>query len=458
MVEKVNAPKVPRAYQDNAHKSIRDAVSAGNRRVMLVSPTGSGKTFMLSRIAQGAADKGNRIAWFCHRRELVAQSIKTVESFGISCGKEHNVQVVSVQSSLAKEELPDADVVILDECHHFAADEWKRIPESYPKAIIIGATATPERGDGRPLNHLFQTMVVAAQPSQLVADGHLVRCETFRPSRVLRANQVAQAPVDAYLKHADGKLTVVFAPTVSVANEIADTFRAKCISTRVIWGDMSDKARDLALFEFQQRIATVLINVFVLTEGWDCPSTECVILARKFGSAGAFMQSVGRGLRPAPGKDKCILIDLPGVTHIHGDPLEDRTFSLDGESGMSRKSAGPAFCRVCGDLKDGGSKCERCGMDTPDIHLKVTNDPLVKFGRIRRDDDVERSGRLAKWMQESRAKGHKWQSSLYRYKATYGEQAPGEIVSRAIAICDGKKWCEQCKTSKCVMGVGHERS
>ena len=449
-----------RSYQNEAHNNIRKAVADGHRRILLVSPTGSGKTRMLSRVVASACRQGKSVAWVAHRRELVDQGVSALEEAGLEVGcyglrPRALVQAFSVQSVLARGEAPPADLVVLDEAHHYAADEWGQLPATYPEARIIGATATPERGDRRPLDHLFEHMIVMAQPSELVALRYLCPVETHRPPRVQPKGKLARWPEEAYVMAGlRGAPAIVFAPNVRQAEAFADRFRATGIRCHVVTGDLPQDVRAKRLAEFRDGSVHVLINVYVLTEGFDHPPTECVILARHFGTAGQYMQCAGRGLRLYPGKSKLIFIDLVGASYIHGDPLEDRVYSLDGE-GMRRKGPDPiAFCRVCGNLAE---QCE-CGIGAKQIvMLESTNDPLIKFARIRRDSDDERANRLARWIVEARKRKDgtgNWKAALFRYKGAYGVPASGDIVSRALAIEAGRRWCPDCKTSKCEHAKG----
>jgi len=448
--------RTPRPYQDRAHDELRRHVAAGKRRILLVSPTGSGKTFMLSRVCAGAVAKGKRVAWFAHRRELVRQAAESLTDFGIDVGHSGKglaapVQVVGVQAALSRGEAPPADIVVLDEAHHFAADEWGQLPKAYPDALIIGASATPERADGRGLDCLFEDLIVVAQPEELAREGHLVPCETIRPPRPQPAGKIAWPPVEAYLEHTSGRLAVVFAPHVKAAHEFADGFRKHHVPVGVVDGEMPTEERDRVLAEFAARRLLVLVNVYVLTEGWDCPEVDVVILARKFGSRGAFMQAAGRGLRTAKGKSVCTILDLAGVTHIHGDPLEECEFSLDGEPIRRKGTVSLRLCRVCGEpLDDFGSPCARCGIAQRVLEVPgITRDPMAKFARIQRDPDDARAARLARWINEAKGKGWRWQSACHRYRGTYGSPPPSHIVSQALSISLGRPWCPACRTSKC---------
>jgi superfamily II DNA or RNA helicase len=405
-------------------------------------------------IVQGFLEKSDaaRVAWFAHRRELVRQAAKSLSSFGIEVGHSGlssgaRTQVVSVSGALHRGEVPDADLVFFDEAHHFAADEWGTLVGSYPPGtLIVGATATPERGDGRPLNHIFGYLIVVARPRELVASGDLVPCVTYRPARLQRKGEVAKLPVDAYVDLGFiGKRCVVFASNVAEATAFLLQFRGKGIDAELVHGAMPSEKRDAALEAFSSGRVRVIVNVFVLTEGWDCPETEVVMMARKCGSQSMLMQAVGRGLRTADGKECCHFVDLCGVTHLLGDPLEDRDYSLDG-TGIKRRGATAlsAYC-ICGNVV-GDCQCDR---SNESVIAKASGDKLTKFDVIRMDSEAARVARLAKWIGEEQRNGNKWQRALYRYRGAYGASAPSHIVSNARAIADGKPWCSVCKHSKC---------
>lgn len=431
--------RTPRPYQQRAVDDVWDNLR-NHRRQLLVAPTGAGKTYMMCMLADRMTAMGGRVAWFAHRRELVTQAVRSLDAYGMRAGyrglhKGALVQVASVQGSLSRGEAPEADLVVLDEAHHFGADEWKRIPEAYNGAAIVGATATPERGDGRPLDHLFERIVVAAQPQELLAAGVLTPCDVIGPSRPLRAGQVAQRPCDAWMQYARNRKTVVFAPSVEGAEAIAREFRDRCtVEAAVVHGGLPSGVRDRILRDFTDDKIKVLVNVYVLTEGWDCPDVECVILARRFTSVGQYIQCVGRGVRSARGKSRCTLLDLTGSAHVHGHPLSDRTFSLDGEP-ISSGGARTAYCPICGAILAG--KCERCGREPEPRQLTITNDPLVKFAHLQQDDTQTRVNRLARWMVEAMKRGAKWQSALYRYKGAYFAMPPKAVVSEAYRIARG---------------------
>lgn len=437
-----------RPYQLNAIARIREA-SARVRAVLCVSPTGSGKTTIASEIVRRTVDRGRKALWLAHRTELIDQAYDRLREFGLSVGtvsasvsptRPPNpfapVQVASIQTLIARKLRPQADVVIWDECHHSPSDLWSGIAADYSAAHIIGFTATPERSDGRGLGNVFQRLVVAASVRELVDLGHLVPCEIMRPESKLRPGSIAQRPVDAYLKHAQGRKTICFSPSIVAAEIHLDEFKQAGIRARLVHSKLPVAERIQSLDDFRSGRVDVLLNVYVLTEGFDVPATDCVILARGCGTAGTYLQMVGRGLRPAPGKQDCLLVDLHGVSHVHGKPDDDRQYSLDGRGIRSANELvvdGQSSCRVCGAPIVSGEACPECGAEPKQITPpKVTGEQLVPYASKRAESDDKRVATLARWIAEGRSRGFKPNWAHVKFKAVYGLYPPGHIQNQAL--------------------------
>jgi superfamily II DNA or RNA helicase len=176
---------------------------------------------------------------------------------------------VSTQGATSCDEVPEADVVFLDEAHHYAADEWGRVPLAYPTQPIIGFTATPERTDGRGMGHLFDDLVVVAQPRELVALGHLVDCHILRPSTLHEPGSMCMSPLAAYQHIGAVGRNVVFAATIDHACKFVAEFKMAGIDAALVHGGLAADVRARALESFTSGRVRVLVNVFVLTEGFD---------------------------------------------------------------------------------------------------------------------------------------------------------------------------------------------
>jgi superfamily II DNA or RNA helicase len=413
-----------RPHQTRTVSAARAAVAAGKRSLLIVSPAGSGKTTIAAAIGGSAVRKGRRLAWFAHTRELVEQARATLALFGAGASF-----VGTYQAAASSGVAPDADVVIFDEAHHLEdGNDWSRVAQAYAGKVRIGLTATPERADGGAL-HGFDTMVVAAQYSELLAAGLLVPCRILSTSRGLKGKEILQRPVDAYQAHARGTIAVVFGGTVAACETFAEDFRAAGVSAEVVHGKLSAAERDARLARWRSGLTRVVCNVGILTEGFDFPAIQTVILARGCGSCGLYIQMTARGLRPSPGKSEMLLLDLAGAAKEHGSPTADRVYSLDGVGiRLAGAAQGPTFCRTCAQPSE---MCQ-CPKD-PETGL-----PVVVGGELepwkeamRAEPASKQAQRLAKWMREAKEKGHKPGAALFKFKAVFGRWPDAGLRAQA---------------------------
>lgn len=422
-----------RAYQDAAIDAARDAIRAGKRTLLLVAPTGAGKSVLIKRVAMGAVPKGRKIAIFAHRRELIAQLVGHMRAAKLRVGPGQEVEVLSIQAVLAKRKMPHADIVVFDEAHHYVADEYGEIPKEYRRrgAVLIGVTATPERADGIGLGEIFEWLYVVAQRSELTRLGYLVPCDVFAP--VAMPNKLAQEPVDAYRAHCPGRSCVVFAPHIKAAESFHAGFVAAGIEAGIVHGSLRPEVRDATLVRFLAGALRVLVNVNVLTEGFDFPALEVVMLARKLGSITMYDQSLGRVLRPSPGKTHGTLIDLAGNIALHGPPDEDRVYSLHGQAvtRAGRVPAGARFCRVCGvEIATDMVVCE-CGAAVSKLVVPTAEE--IALERLRRDAEMaelpsdKRVSMLTNMYVKGLRAGWKRAAAEHRYKGMLKHFPPSDV-------------------------------
>jgi superfamily II DNA or RNA helicase len=232
---------------------------------------------------------------------------------------------------------------VFDEAHHYVADAWGQVAAAYKDSVILGLTATPERGDGRGLGDLFDHLVPVSSVRELQALGVLVPCITYAPSSPTK--DLSADPVAAYLARTPGERAFVFAAGVAHAEKLAIQFCAAGVPAATIHGRTPDILRRARLEAFRlqdpqplleagvvEKAPLVLTNAYVLTEGIDVPEASCCILSRGCGHPGMMLQMVGRVLRAAPGKTRATFIDLRGVVHKLGLPEADREWSLEGKA------------------------------------------------------------------------------------------------------------------------------
>lgn len=336
--------KALREYQERALAEVGAAWKNGHRRVVTVLPCGGGKTATASEAVKRAADRGKRVLWMAHRTELVDQARATLaEHLGIAVGRiqaqktnpaPHSpVQVASVMTLIKRDALPPADLLVVDECHHFAAPELKRLTEAYGDKFHLLLSATPERADGKPLSGIADTIVAPVQPRELIAGGYLVPCEIVAPPYDVEKG-LCWEPVDAWLQWAGRRRTIVFCANKNHATGLAAQFRARGVRADTVNDATPWERRRLIYKRLASGELDVMTNVFVATEGLDIPEVEVVMLARTVGHAGMYLQCTGRALRPANAKGAALLIDLRGAVHKFGPPDADRVYSLDGDEGV----------------------------------------------------------------------------------------------------------------------------
>lgn len=428
----------PRPYQTRTIEECKRLVASGKRAPLVVCPTGGGKTFMAGMIAEGTVRKGGRFVWLVHRRELMRQAAETFRSFGLDVGvaglgPTAPVQVCMVQTLTRRGEVPEGTVVGFDECHHFAEEnDWNRLVDAYKDSVRFGFTATPERADGQGLGHAFDSIVVAAQISELIENGALVPCEVFASKEKLPPKSIARHPLAAYLEHANGTSGLVFAHRVAKGEEFVRDFVEAGVSAAMVTGMTPGEERDEILDRFRAGDLSVVVNVGVLTEGFDAPRATTCILARKIGSAGLYLQMIGRALRSFPGKNKAILIDLGNAVESFGPPDEEREFNLQG-LGIVRKGASNAdrFCQICGALIEDGDSC--CMTDRDDA-LRIANLQLHKWDRMRALTPDKRVEYLSRWIASGRTKGHKPGAAKFKYKAVFGYWPDPNVWAQADRI------------------------
>lgn len=386
-----------RPYQESALHDVGQHFNEGSRAVCLVMPTGAGKT--RTGVSWLTGDSGIQNAprrhsdaglWVVHRLELMEQAVEQLSRIlpgevalirggtntGALLGRQPRAYVTTVQTLLASGERPDVRRIVLDEAHHFVADEWSQLLAAYPDARVVGLTATPERGDGRPLGDIFQQLVVGARYPELVADGHLVRCRAFAPPQAVDGG-IANDPVAMYLKHGEESQGFLFSGTIASAETWAERFTEAGIPAAAVHQRLSARVRRQTLEDFKAGRIRILTNVYVLTEGVDVPAARVCILARAVPHVGNYLQMAGRVLRPAPGKDDAILIDLCGSVLEHGLPTEDRDYALDGRA-IRRTVASVRQCPQCGAVHDGApAECDLCGYVFPTPEQSAPPPPRI---------------------------------------------------------------------------------
>lgn len=407
---------------------VERSVSALNARLntLGVAPTGAGKTIMLSAVTgESIKDSDAKVCILAHRDELTAQnrakfervvpnvSTSVVDAYEKSWGGQVTFAMVpTLARSSNLDGMPRLDLLVIDEAHHAVAASYRRIidrvRDANPEARVFGVTATPNRGDRKGLREVFDNVADQISLGELIASGHLVPPRTFvidvgvqdelksvrKTSSDFDMSEVAnimdRAPVtEEVIRHwkekAGDRQTVIFCSTVEHAAHVRDAFKAAGISAALIHGEMPSETRKSVLADYAGGKIRVIVNVAVLTEGWDHPPTSCVVLLRPSSYKSTMIQMVGRGLRtvdpeefPGVVKTDCVVLDFGTSSLIHGTLEQD--VDLDGKT--SSGEAPTKACPSCGaDIPLASSECPICGnaFDEEEGGPGATATPLSGF-------------------------------------------------------------------------------
>ena len=339
-----------RPYQSEAKAAIFEEWDKGVRRTLLVLPTGCGKTIVFAKVTEDCVRRGNRVLIMAHRGELLDQAADKIgKATGLGCATEKaeetclgswfRVVVGSVQSLTREKRLKQFpidyfDTIIIDEAHHCLSDSYQKILDYFKEANILGVTATPDRGDMRNLGECFDSLAYEYTLPKAIKAGYLSPIKALTlplkldlsavgmQSGDFKSGDIATA-LDPYLyqiademeKHCKDRKTVVFLPLVKTSQKFRDILNSKGFKAAEVNGDSKDRAEVLAAYE--RGDYNVLCNSMLLTEGWDCPSVDCIVVLRPTKVRSLYSQMVGRGTRLFPGKDHLLLLDFLWHTERH---------------------------------------------------------------------------------------------------------------------------------------------
>lgn len=350
------------------------AIVSRETDICVQAPTGAGKTHVMSALAHHYQSPS--ILFLAHRQEILRQIQQRLQLFSLDAGiiapwskeTDHRVQVASVQT-LSRRVKKHFDIIITDECHHATSPTYKRIYDSIGYAKHYGFTATPQRMDGVGLHSVYSDLILSEPPNWFIKHGYLSQYDYFAPlpgkrvstsglgsrgaefkmeeaAALFSGGTVHGDIIQEWQTHAMGRRTIGFACTVSHASDIAQRFRDAGIPSDILIGAMSSAERNLMLERFKDGEISVLWTVDVVSEGFDLPECEAIILARPTLSLSVYLQQVGRVLRPKPDGKKAVIIDHAMNIAVHGFPCIARDWTLEGRKN-SKKSKAPRSCRVC---------------------------------------------------------------------------------------------------------------
>lgn len=341
-----------RPYQQEAFEHVFEQWDGGTRRTLVVMPTGTGKTIVFAKIVEECVRRGCRVLIMAHRGELLDQAAdKILKSTGLKCsvekagqtclGEWYRVVVGSVQTLMHERRLkkfkPDYfDVIIIDEAHHCISDSYQRVLQHFSGSDVLGVTATPDRADLKNLGSYFESLAFEYTMPQAIKSGYLVPIKALTvPLKIdismvgisagdFKVGEIGTA-LDPYLyqiadkmvEYCAGRKTIVFLPLIATSQKFMGILNERSFVAAEVNGSSEDRAEILQ--DFEDGKYDVLCNSMLLTEGYDCPAVDCIIVLRPTKSRPLYAQMVGRGTRLSPdtGKDHLLLIDFLWMTERH---------------------------------------------------------------------------------------------------------------------------------------------
>lgn len=339
-----------RPYQAESIAAIEGEWKQGHRRTLLVLPTGCGKTIVFCKLTENRVRAGERVLILAHRGELLQQAAdKLLKATGLRCAVEkaeescldswYRVTVGSVQSLMREKRLsqfpPDYfGTIVIDEAHHVLSDGYQRVLEHFSSAQVLGVTATPDRGDMRNLGSVFESLAYEYTLPRAIREGYLspIKAQTVPLDLDLRnvgvsggdfkAGELGSA-LDPYLTQIAEEMaavcmerkTVVFLPLIQTSRKFRDILNQRGFRAAEVNGESADRAEVLAAFDRGEY--NVLCNSMLLTEGWDCPSVDCIVVLRPTKVRSLYCQMIGRGTRLHPGKEYLLVLDFLWHTERH---------------------------------------------------------------------------------------------------------------------------------------------
>lgn len=339
-----------RPYQEEAKTAIFKEWDKGNKKTLLVLPTGCGKTIVFAKVAEECVRNSDRVLIMAHREELLVQaSDKIAKSTGLGCsiekaeqtciGQWFRITVGSVQTLMREKRLNRFpkdyfDTIIIDEAHHCLSDGYQRVLSYFSEAHVLGVTATPDRGDMKNLGNYFDSLAYEYTLPKAIKEGFLSPIKALTIPLKLDLSSVNMQngdfklgdignALDPYLyqiademiKYCKNRKSVVFLPLVKTSQKFKAILNEKGFRAAEVNGESKDRTDILQ--DYEEGKYNVLCNSMLLTEGWDCPSVDCIIILRPTKVRSLYSQMVGRGTRLSPGKTELLLLDFLWHTERH---------------------------------------------------------------------------------------------------------------------------------------------
>lgn len=395
-----------RPYQNDILDRTRTAYRDGYKAPCIVSPCGSGKSVMVAEMAKCATEKGNRVLFLVHRKELCDQIESTFKWWGVDMSLCDVSMVQTVCRRLDK--IPEPGLIITDENHHALASSYRKIYEYFHSVKRIGVTATPIRLNGSGLGDVNDILILGPTVSELIEWGNLSDYRYFAPSLIdtsslhVRAGEFKQDEVDEEFKKviwgdviehyrmlADNKQAICYCYNINRSKRMADEFNQHGITASHIDGDTNKSERNEIINKFRSGDIKILCNVDLISEGFDVPDCEAVILLRPTKSLSLYIQQSMRCMRFKPGKT-AVIIDHVGNVERFGLPDMDREWSLNPirDKAQAKTEFPIRQCNLCFTVFSGKVKtCPECGKENIHTAKEIEEIKEAELKEVKRQEE-----------------------------------------------------------------------
>jgi superfamily II DNA or RNA helicase len=503
-----------RADQQELVDKVLRAMRLGHRRILVRAPTGFGKSTVMAHLAERADRHGAR-TWICvHRDQLAKQACERVQGQGVACGivmagpstcPGACVQVVSIPTinarltrlalgeEMSEMELPPAPALLfLDEAHHSDCESWARVRAYAADGHVVGLTATPWNPDGSALSG-FDIFIDGPSPRDLVGEGlplvppvifsapaprlddvRVMAGEFALRELAKRYVELTGDVIKTWRRLADGLRTLVFAVSKQHSNDLVRSFVEAGVPAEHVDDQTSPEERNEIFGRLRRGETLIVSNVGIVTEGFDAPSVECVVLARATRSEALYLQMVGRGVRAADGKTRCVILDHGRNAQRHGHPFADRPMDLaTGRRKHVKRlkeeevAGDEEHFRVCPEClcccPPTATDCVWCGQKTPWGRRVRMNTKIELIEQTKEDLDSEMvkralSRRKAWYAMESLCEkwGRSPWSASYSYRKMFGIMPHDDAIFHTAA--ERAAYWEKRKRQPGAGGDGHNEA
>lgn len=392
-------PFKPYDYQLKAINEARQRLAEGHKSVLIQSPAGSGKSVIIAEIARMTTEKGGRVLFLVHRRELIAQIYETFIADEVDMKKVLISTPIRVKNKIKKRAVARPALIITDETHHSLAESYRMIYSFFHDVPRLGFTATPWRMSGKGFKDIYEVMVEGPQVAWLIQHNRLSNATIYAPNTAdlsdlkksstgdftaASMDKMAQRiifsdVVDTWKEKASGLKTIVYCHAIDFSKQVADWFNQAGIPAQHADSKTPQRERDRIMADFKSGKIQVLCNVDLVSEGFNVPDCSCVVMLRPTESLVLYIQQSMRCMRYKPGK-QAVIIDQVGNVDRFGVPQQDRQWTLEDREKKKQRSggsSGPAIktCPQCFAVVPARvTLCPMCGhiweVESDDVEIK----------------------------------------------------------------------------------------